>query len=82
MGKSDLKIGSVEINGEALLVSGDHGMVLGCDSITIGGQKADKPADDFEFVLTNGALASTIPIHRPISPVKIGPDVNVFTDSR
>ena len=80
-GKTEMEIGSVKIKGEALLLSGDHGIALGCEAISIDGKDVAKPADDFEFEVGKGTLASSIPIYRPIAPVKMGPDVNVFTDT-
>jgi hypothetical protein len=79
-GKAELELGPVKITGQALLVSGDHGIALGCDKISIRGQDVKKPADDFEFSIGAQGMADTIPIYRPIAPVQIGPDSNVFTD--
>ena len=79
----ELTIGAVKIRGEALLLAGDRGMALGCTSFSLAGKKLRLSATDFEFTITNNqsAITSFIPIYRPIAPVTIGPERNVFADS-
>jgi hypothetical protein len=80
----ELTIGAVKIRGEALLLAGDHGMALGCTSFSLEGKKQHLPATDFEFTLNannRSRPASFIPIYRPIDPVTIGPERNIFADS-
>lgn len=75
-----LSLGPVSIKGEALLVSGNTGIALGCSEMTLGGRRVTPPGPDFEFEVKDSALAGVTPIYRPIDPVKIGPDRNVFVD--
>ena len=80
----ELTIGAVKIRGEALLLAGDRGMALGCTSFSLAGKNQPLPATDFEFALNadnRSKIASFIPIYRPIDPVTIGPERNVFADS-
>jgi hypothetical protein len=80
----ELTIGAVKICGEALLLAGDRGMALGCTSFSLAGKKQPLPATDFEFTLNannRSKPASFIPIYRPIDPVTIGPERNIFADS-
>ena len=80
----ELTIGEVKIRGEALLLAGDRGMALGCTSFSLAGKNQPLPATDFEFALNadnRSKIASFIPIYRPIDPVTIGPERNVFADS-
>jgi len=72
-----LTLDRVSIEGGALLLSGDRGMALDASKMTIDGKQIKLPAPDVEFALNNGAPQLT-PIYRPISPVEIGPDRNVF----
>ena len=71
---------------EALLVvrasdGTTHGMVLGGKSVSYEGQALAAAPSDFEFQATGRRLHVTTPIHRPIDPVDIQPDIDVFTDS-
>lgn len=77
-----LQLGSVTARAGQLLLSGDHGMVLGCKEFAVGGAAVAQPGEDFEFTLSGGKMASTVPIYRPIAPVEIGPDSNVFIDTQ
>ena len=80
----ELTIGAVKIRGEALLLAGDRGMALGCTSFSLAGKNQPLPATDFEFALNadnRSKPASFIPIYRPIDPVTIGPERNIFADS-
>lgn len=80
-----LALGTVTIEGESLLVVDRGGRVsgiaLGCRAFATGGKPGHVTSPDFEFALAAGAAgAEVVPIHRPISPVDIGPARNVFTD--
>lgn len=81
-GAATLQLGSVTLQGELLLLSGNHGLALGAKSLAVNGKPVALPGEDFEFEIAGGALAKTELIQRPIAPVHIGPDVNVFTDSQ
>jgi len=72
-----LTLDKVSIEGRALLLSGDRGMALGTSKMTVDDKAIKLPTPDVEFALNNGAPQLT-PIYRPISPVEIAPDRNVF----
>ncbi len=70
-----------------------RGIVLGCTGMTINGESVAVSHPDFEFTFnkaddkdeetapaTRYSLLAT-PIHRPISPVEIGPDRTAFAES-
>jgi len=78
---ASLRLGNVEAKAESLLIFGDQGVAMGCESIQVGGKSQKLTTPDFEFTLKGGALADLKPIYRPISPVDIGPDRNVFSGS-
>lgn len=80
-GASTLRLDAVEAKAESLLLFGNSGVALGCESLRIGGKSQKIITPDFEFVLKNGALADVKPIYKPIAPVDIGPDRNVFTSA-
>jgi hypothetical protein len=80
-GASALRLDAVEAKAESLLLFGNSGVALGCESLRIGGKSQKIITPDFEFVLKNGALADVKPIYKPIAPVDIGPDRNVFTSA-
>ena len=81
-----LFLGPVEIDGESLLVVERDGTVsgvaLGCHRAVIKGQTLATNAPDFEFTCDGdgGERSAVASIHRPITPVVIGPDRNVFID--
>ncbi|MEI7781402.1 MAG: chitobiase/beta-hexosaminidase C-terminal domain-containing protein, partial [Planctomycetota bacterium] len=81
-----LTSGDVAIEGESLLTVEDRthvrGVAMGCRRIERGGREVAVGQPDFEFSLATASPASpdVIPIRRPISPVAIGPERNVFTD--
>ena len=81
-----LNLAPVSIKGESLVLVGGtngsmRGIAMGCSQIQVGGALAAPGASDFEFSVNNGQLVDAIPIYRPIEPVKIGPETNVFTES-
>jgi hypothetical protein len=76
-----LRLGDISIHGEALLWDGESGIVLGCKAFSIRGSQVTAPAADFEFGVRDGKLTDIRPIYRPIDPVQIEPDRNVFTES-
>ena len=87
-----LKAGMIEAQAEALLVyhatTGEaqlHGIALGCSTLAINGNPVKTTTPDFEFAMDatrppHSSLALS-PIYRPIEPVKIMPQEEVFTDS-
>jgi len=79
-GAAELSLGPVAASAEQLLISAGHGVVLGCKGMRINGTAVKVPSEDFEFAIAKGALAETKPVLRPIAPVQIGPDSNVFID--
>jgi len=80
-GSKPLRIGKVEANAESLLIFGDRGMVLGCESLGIDGKAQKIPGRDFEFVIEGRRLANVELIHSPILPVEIKPGQTAFADS-
>lgn len=75
-----LVAGDVTAEARVLLVSGDRGVALDCSRIAFAGVSQTPAHPDFEFVLTGGGLRLGQPIYRPIQPVTIEPDANVFVD--
>jgi hypothetical protein len=73
-----LALGNISIQGGALLREGDKGIVLGASRMAVGGKDVKIPASDFEFDLNGNAAPTFTPIYRPIAPVEIGPERNVF----
>lgn len=79
----------VRITGEALLlVRGAGGKVsgvaLGCKTMALRGREVRVGRPDFEFDLPatlDTAGMTTVAIDRPISPVKIWPEADVFADA-
>jgi len=70
-----LTVGRITLTAEALLV---HETARETSGLALGAKGA--AAVDFEFTARDGQFAEVRPIHRPISPVTIGPAANVFTD--
>jgi len=81
-GEADLTLGPVAVRAEALLLTGDGGLVLGCRGLRQGNAVAEPPASDFEFTLRGSQLTLRAPIYRPIAPVSILPARNVFVGSQ
>lgn len=79
-GPAELRLGAITAKAEVLLVSGLRGIALGCKTFAVNG-RVTPTAEDFEFDFTGGQL-SGVKIYRPISPVKIGPESNVFVDKQ
>jgi hypothetical protein len=81
-GNDDLDLGTVRIHGEALLLCGSNGIALGCTAMSVGGNAVAVESPDFEFSILNTEhrTLNILSIFRPIDPVTIGPDRNVFTD--
>lgn len=81
-----LSLGPVTIEGESLLViereGNVSGVAMGCRRAVIHGQAMAIADPDFEFTAAaNGDKPpELVSIHRPISPVSIGPDRNLFVD--
>lgn len=80
-GFATLALRGVEAEAQALLLAGDHGIVLGARSLRIAGAPVELTGADFEFALNGGRLAGLTPIHRPIAPVVIGPEQTAFAGS-
>ena len=78
--KDQITLGNVTIQGGSLLLSGGAGIALDCTAMQVNGKDVTPPGKDFEFDLAGGKVAFQ-PIYRPIEPVVVGPDRNVFTDS-
>ena len=77
-----LKLGRIAMTGESLLIAGNGGIALGCQSLNVDGQAIPVPGPDFEFAIdSNSKIVVRQPIYRPIEPVEIGPAQNVFTDT-
>lgn len=79
-GEAVLAVGDLRMRGESLLVVGNYGMALGCKEMYKAGSNIPLQNADFEFTQTAKTVEKTIPIYRPISPVIIGPQQNVFVD--
>jgi hypothetical protein len=77
----ELDLGGVKATAEALLLYGDKGVVLGARAMKIAGRAVEVKHPDFEFAIAGGKLVDILPIHRPIDPVIIGPQENVFDES-
>jgi hypothetical protein len=79
-----LKAGGMQVLAESLLVVREadgtrHGAVLGCKEP--GGDGPKSPVADYAFSPAGpGAAMGPMPIYRPIEPVVIGPERNVFVD--
>ena len=77
-----LQAGPLTARAEALLVvrtpgaTAPSGVALGCEAMAVDGSSVAFSTPDFEFTL-NPRL---IPIYRPIAPVVINPERNVFAD--
>jgi hypothetical protein len=80
-GSALLRLDNVEAKAESLLLYGDRGVALGCESLSLGGKSQKTGAIDFEFAIKDGVLADVKPIRRPIAPVEIGPDRTAFSGS-
>ena len=64
-----------------LLVVGKRGIALDCTKIEFNNKGQSPTYTDFEFYLDNGKLIIDKPIYRPIAPVQIKPESNIFVDS-
>lgn len=80
-GSGELSLGPVKAQAESLLLTSTGGLVLGATGMSIHGRNVELTHSDFEFALAGESLQSITPIFRPIDPVVIGPQRNVFTDS-
>jgi hypothetical protein len=69
------------VDARVLLKVGDKGIALDCSGVTVNGKTLPAPSSDFEFTLAadSASLLVTTPIHRPIKPVTIQPEVTVFS---
>ena len=83
---ASLKTGDLSIDGEALLVvenkdNAKSGIILGSKQVSVGDRTVDTRSPDAEFILGSDGQLDAKPIYKPIDPVGILPDVNVFSDS-
>lgn len=76
-----LKLRSIEAVASVLLIAGDQGIALDCSKLSSAGESLAPPCADFTFGVTNGRLSFEQPIYRPIQPIVISPEANVFTES-
>ena len=85
----ELRSGSIWAVGESLLTvtaaksSSTRGIATGCTSLTTDGRPQNLRAADFEFLVGGDAQGPTFamnPGYRPIQPVTILPEANVFVD--
>ena len=84
-GTGTLALDPVTVTGESLLLVTEpdgkvSGLVLGCNALAIGGVKQRVDSADAEFSLVGARLTDVQPIYRPIEPVVIEPEANVFID--
>ena len=82
-GRQDvLEHGDIRATGEAMLLVRSEGAImgiaLGCKQFFIDGKDTGM-SGDFEFAYEPPVL-QTSPIHTPIAPVQILPDISIFTD--
>jgi hypothetical protein len=82
----DLTAGPVEAKASSLVLSesergGLSGIALDCSALTVNAKTVAVPAADFEFVIAKNGTVSFEPIHRPMAPVTIVPEQNVFLGS-
>ncbi len=85
-----LTIEGITITGEALLVTRDpgekatRGMAFGCQAMSIKGKKIAVAQSDFEFCIleAKGSKPTFTGIYRPMAPLKILPETDVFADSQ
>lgn len=79
--------GKTVISNQLSVISG---VALGCSQMTVNGKAIEVPATDFEFTFAETANSTSslpatrsfsfLPIYRPIDPVKVLPERNVFID--
>jgi hypothetical protein len=78
---SEIALGSVRIKGESLLLCGSKGVALGCSQMAVNGKAVTIPSADFEFSIASEPSqlpVSFAQIYRPIDPVNVLPERNVF----
>jgi len=71
-----IETGAIQATAEALLVTGDQIMALGCETFVMNERALRVSHPDFELDLSGTPRAT--PVYRPIAPVEIGPAQNVF----
>jgi hypothetical protein len=79
-GAADLKLGNVAARAQSLLLTQAGGVALGCRALQVAGQPVQLEHEDVEFRLDGDRAAAVTAIYRPIDPVVIGPQRNVFVD--
>ena len=85
-----LAVEPLQATGEALVLvicpdGTRYGLALGCQNLTVNGQKQVVPRPDFEFSLpglnTEHRTLNTLPIYRPMDRVTISPASDRFMDT-
>jgi hypothetical protein len=79
---SIMELGDISIAGESLVTfktaSKVYGIALGTKALRVGGNNHDTETGSAEFILDDGKCHIK-PIYKPIEPVRILPDISVFT---
>ena len=78
-----LEAGKVKTKASVLVVSQQpakalSGIALDCSSFSVNGKRAIPPSADFEFMVDASGSVSFENIHRPLPPVRILPEQDVF----
>ncbi len=81
-----IRLGGVTMTGESLLVATmkdghQRGVALGCKRLAVEGADQTLETDSAEFTVVGGQRPRITSIYKPIDPVRISPDVDVFADS-
>lgn len=79
----ELAAGAVKAQASTLVVSQAKGrpasgIALDCSAFSLGGKSAPVPSPDFEFLAAPDGKVAFTPIFRPMPPVRILPEQNVF----
>jgi hypothetical protein len=82
----DLTAGTISAQASTLVVSQakgspTSGLALDCSTLTVAGKSLPVPSADFEFAIAKDGSLSFQPIFRPMAPVKILPERDVFLGS-
>lgn len=82
----DLAAGAVHARASTLLLSESKegkisGIALDCTSMTVAEAPVSLPTADFEFAMAKDGTVSFTPIYRPMAPVTILPERDVFLGS-
>lgn len=82
----DLTAGPVEAKASSLVLSesergGLSGIALDCSAFSVNAKAITVPSVDFEFAIAKDGTVTFEPIYRPMGPVKILPERDVFLGS-